>query len=85
MGIETVVLAIVAIGLALLVVAWFRAIRKSRALGQRYLSADPDERRRLERQMELDGELEAYMRPLAHWEIVIAGIVVLWLLYAIAA
>jgi hypothetical protein len=84
MRIEFILLTIIASGLLVLAVAWIRAIQRSRTMVSQYRRADVWERLRLARRMEHDSELEAYMRPLAPWEIAVAAIIVFGLLYAVA-
>jgi hypothetical protein len=84
MEVEWLVIGVMATALAVLVVSWVRAVRRSRALVRHYRAAGDAERHQLDKRMEWDSELEAHMRPLACWEIFVGAAIVLGMLYVVA-
>jgi hypothetical protein len=84
MEVEWLVIVVMATALAVLLVSWVRAVRRSRALVRHYRAVGGAERHRLDRRMEWDSELEAHMRPLARWEIFVGAAIALGMVYVVA-
>jgi len=63
------IIAVLAVGAAVMTVLWVHAIIRSRALSKQYAASRGAERLELEQQMADDPDLEHHMRPLPWWEI----------------